>query len=166
MELTQEQIKEAEEEFDRWKKEKIVDLRKKCGSKELEILKKLDVQYRSPRCSEYEFRILLGKVYDYYDFEKLMRKEELNYKEKEILENFLDEQEMKKEWEDEGYTTSVEIQKKLEDTGVSEEEYKELLIKLENIYLEIKVQKKIRRIEKKLEKVVSIIENDEHTRKI
>lgn len=157
MNISQEKLKTFEDEMDRWMRDKSIDLRKSCNDKDLEILKRLDVKYESPLCSEFEFGILLRRVYDYYDFEKLKNKKNLTNNEKRLLDDFINEQTLWEECVRKGYMTKVGEQKKLTDTGVSEVDYKILLTKLENINFNIKLQKKIRRIEKKQQQQQKIL---------
>lgn len=149
MNISKEEEKEFDQEMKRWMLEKTVDLTKNCNEKDFETLKKLKVEYENPLCSEFQFGILLRRVYEYYDFEELKNKDKLTYYEKNLLEDFLWEKALIKKCVRQGYLRDEQEEKKLEDVGISKEEYKMLLTKLENINMEIKIKKQIRRIEKK-----------------
>lgn len=139
---------EARREMDRWMLEKTIDLTEKFDSKDFEFLKKLKVECKNKQCSEFEFGVLWREVYLYYDFEELKNKKNKKYYEEKLLEDYLDQCDIMEQGVRDGHLTGIIEQRKLEGTGVSEEEYKMLLTKIENIKLEIKIAKKLRRMER------------------
>lgn len=146
MYMNKKEDKEFSDEMDRWIKEETIDLNKYCNDKELEILRKFG--YEKNLYSEFHFGNLLCRIRDYYNYEELKNKKELNCYEKKLLEEFIFDQLLTKKCVKKRYVKDIKEEKKLEDVGVSEKEYKMLLAKLEIINCEIIRQKQIRRAKK------------------
>lgn len=141
-------------EIDKWMYEKTINLRKICNDKDFENLKKLGIKCKNLVCSEYEFAVLLIKMYEYYDYEKLKRKEKLTSKEERILDEYIYEQSLREKDVKKGYITSEIEERSLDGTGVSLEEYEKLLSKLDTRNMEIKLQQEIRIIERRERKLL------------
>lgn len=94
-------------DFEEWQNKyhnkEFIDFKKYLDSKDIELLKKLDINIKDKLYSNYEFDILEGKLLRYYKNEKEMSKEDL------------------------------ELSKSLDNTGVSREDYNVLLEKFNKI---------------------------------
>ncbi len=93
--------------YDEWQSkyhnEEFIDLKKFLDSKDIELLKKLDINIKDKLYSNYEFDTLEGMLLRYYRNEKEMSEEDLK------------------------------LSKTLDNTGVSREDYNSLLEKFNKI---------------------------------
>ena len=133
----------------KWFYEKKIDLSKYLQDTDFETLNRLGLKLKEKPCSEFDFEILLRRVYEYYDFEELANKKQLSMEEELLLEIYRREKEFDEEQVKEGYLTKTHKLKNLQNTDVSKEKYKELLRRIMNIENKIKLDKKIERLENK-----------------
>lgn len=142
-----------------WFYEKKIDLSKHLQNADFETLNKLGLNIKEKQCSEFDFEILLRRVYEYYDFEELENKKQLSREEELLLEVYRREKEFNEEEVKEGYLTETHKLKNLQNTDVSKEEYKELLKKIMTIENKIKLYKKIERFENKKKEFEKLLKN-------
>lgn len=98
-----------EEWQNKYRNNEFIDLKKYLDSKDIELLKKLDIDIKDKLYSNYEFDLLEGKLLRYYKNEKEMSNEDLK------------------------------LSKSLDDTGVSREDYNALLKKFNKISDDYKI---------------------------
>ena len=156
-------MKRVNEEDDwlmKWFYEKKIDLSRYLQDTDFETLNKLGLNLEEKQCSEFDFGILLRRVYEYYDFEELENKKQLSSEEESLLEVYRREKEFNEEEVREGYLTQTHKLKNLQNTDVSREEYKELLKKIMTIENKIKLDKKIERLEKKKKKYEKLLKDE------
>ena len=89
---------------DRYYHKKIINLKENLSDKELEILKKLDIEIEDKVYTQYEYDIMMQKLDFYYD-----------------------------EIEDEGNDEAKEYKKSLEDKDVSIWDYRRLIITFDEL---------------------------------
>lgn len=98
-----------EEWQNKYHNNEFIDLKKYLDAKDIELLKKLDIDIKDKLYSNYEFDLLEGKLLRYYRNEKEMSKEDLK------------------------------LSKSLDNTGVSRENYNVLLKKFNKISEDYKI---------------------------
>ncbi len=146
--------------FMEWFFEKKIDLSKYLQNADFETLNKLGLNPEEKQCSEFDFGILLRRVYEYYDFEELENKKQLSSEEEVLLEVYRMKKESNEEGVREGYLSQTHRLKNLQNTDVSKEEYKELLKKIMTIENKIELDKKIERLEKKKKRYEKLLKDE------
>ncbi len=133
--------------------EKTINLKEYLDENDFDVIKLLHIKLKSSMCSEFEFKLLMYDLFEYYDFEKLKKSNELSEHQKYLLEQFEANIEFEKQLYSEGIIKEVYKRKSFRGTGVNEQRYEETLSKIEYINYCIKIDKVIdRAIRKSVER--------------
>ena len=109
---------------------KIVNLDNCLNEQDFVIIEKLNIKLKSKMCSEVDVKQIQFKMFEYFNFYELEKRNNLSRYEGYLLKEYYEEIDFQEELYKDGYTIGIPKQKNLKNTGINEEQYKETLAKI------------------------------------